>query len=43
MSHDKKVKSISRNGKTKTSILVVEGYRPGPSLPPKQRVIKAFG
>lgn len=28
---------------TKTWIRVVEGYRPGPGLPPKQRTIKSFG
>jgi hypothetical protein len=38
-----KKNKLNRNGKTKTSILVVEGYRPGPGLPPKQRVIKTFG
>ena len=38
-----KKNKVNRNGKTKTSILVVEGYRPGPGLPPKQRVIKTFG
>jgi transposase len=38
-----KKNKVNRNGKIKTSILVVEGYRPGPGLPPKQRVIKTFG
>jgi transposase len=38
-----KKNKVNRNGKTKTSVLVVEGYRPGPGLPPKQRVIKTFG
>jgi len=32
-----------KDGRTKTHIRVVEGYRPGPGLPPKQRTIKSFG
>jgi len=35
--------SLTRGGKTKTQIRVVEGYRPGPGLPTKQRTIKSFG
>ncbi len=34
---------VRRSGKTKTHIRVVEGYRPGPGLPPKQRTVKSFG
>lgn len=32
-----------RDGSTKTQIRVVEGYRPGPGLSPKQRTIRDFG
>jgi hypothetical protein len=32
-----------RSGIRKTYITVVEGYRPGPGLPPKQRTVKSFG
>jgi transposase len=32
-----------KDGTVKTQIRVVEGYRPGPGLPPKQRTIKDFG
>jgi transposase len=32
-----------KDGSVKTQIRVVEGYRPGPGLPPKQRTIKDFG
>ena len=32
-----------KDGTYKTQIRVVEGYRPGPNLPPKQRQIKNFG
>ncbi|MDR0287479.1 MAG: IS1634 family transposase [Clostridiales bacterium] len=39
----KKEKKLQPNGSTKTFIRVVEGYRPGPGLPPKQRAIRAFG
>ena len=31
------------DGTIKTFIRVVEGYRPGPGLPPKQRPIRSFG
>ena len=31
------------DGTVKTYIRVVEGYRPGPGMPPKQRPIKSFG
>jgi transposase len=31
------------NGTVKTFIRIVEGYRPGPGLPPKQRPIRSFG
>jgi transposase len=34
---------MRRGGKIKTWISVVEGYRPGPGLPPKQRTVKSFG
>jgi hypothetical protein len=33
----------TRGGIEKTYIKVIEAYRPGPGLPPKQRVIKTFG
>ena len=32
-----------KDGSVKTQIRVVEGYRPGPGLPPKQRTIRDFG
>jgi len=32
-----------KDGMVKTQVRVVEGYRPGPGLPPKQRTIKSFG
>lgn len=32
-----------RNGVMKTHIRVVEGYRPGPGMPTKQRTIRSFG
>ena len=38
-----KYNKVIRNGVTKTHILVVEGYRPGPGMPTKQRTIKSFG
>jgi hypothetical protein len=34
---------IKRRGSIKTWISVVEGYRPTPGAPPKQRTIKSFG
>ena len=34
---------LTKNGAVRTQIRVVEGYRPGPGLPPKQRTIKDFG
>ncbi len=34
---------IKRGGVIKTHIRVVEGYRPGPGMPTKQRTIKSFG
>lgn len=39
----KKEKKKFKNGAVKTYIKVVEGYRPGPKAPPKQRTIKSFG
>jgi hypothetical protein len=39
----RKDKKIYKDGSVKTQIRVVEGYRPGPKLPPKQRTIKDFG
>jgi hypothetical protein len=38
-----KYNKVTRQGKTKTWVCVVEGYRPGPGLPPRQRTIKSFG
>jgi len=38
-----KYNKVKRSGKTKTWVCVVEGYRPGPGLAPKQRTIKGFG
>ena len=34
---------VKRGGVIKTHIRVVEGYRPGPGMPTKQRTIKSFG
>lgn len=34
---------VKRKGSMKTWISVVEGYRPSPGAPPKQRTIKSFG
>jgi len=34
---------IKRRGTVKTWVSVVEGYRPAPGAPPKQRTIKSFG
>ena len=34
---------VKRGGVMKTWVSVVEGYRPAPGAPPKQRVIQAFG
>jgi transposase len=34
---------IKRGGVMKTHIRVVEGYRPGPGMPTKQRTIRSFG
>lgn len=39
----KKEKKTFKDGSVKTYIKVVEGYRPGPKMPPKQRTIKSFG
>jgi transposase len=39
----KEDKKKMSNGTVKTYIRVVEGYRPGPGLPTKQRTIKSFG
>jgi len=36
-------KKTYKDGSTKTQVRVVEGYRPGPGLPPKQRTIRDFG
>lgn len=36
-------KRKNASGKTRTQVRVVEGYRPGPGLPPKQRTIRDFG
>ncbi|MGC8483526.1 MAG: IS1634 family transposase, partial [Thermodesulfobium sp.] len=35
--------SLMRGGVLKTHVRVVEGYRPGPGMPTKQRTIKSFG
>lgn len=32
-----------KDGTYKTNVRIVEGYRPGPGLAPKQRQIKNFG
>lgn len=34
---------VNRRGSLKTWVSVVEGYRPAPGAPPKQRTIKSFG
>jgi len=34
---------IDAKGRTRTQIRVVEGYRPGPGMSPRQRTIKDFG
>lgn len=34
---------VKRKGSVKTWVSVVEGYRPAPGAPPKQRTIKSFG
>jgi len=34
---------VNRAGRQKTWVSVVEGYRPAPGMPPKQRMIKSFG
>jgi len=34
---------VKRSGAIKTFVSVVEGYRPAPGAPPKQRMIKSFG
>jgi transposase len=34
---------VKRKGNVKTWVSVVEGYRPAPGAPPKQRTIKSFG
>lgn len=34
---------VTRRGSIKTWVSVVEGYRPAPGAPPKQRVIQSFG
>lgn len=39
----RKDKKTFKNGTVKTQIRVVQGYRPGPGLPPKQRTIRDFG
>ena len=39
----KKDKRVNAKGETKTQIRVVEGYRPGPGMAPKQRTIRDFG
>jgi hypothetical protein len=38
-----KYNKVKRGGKAMTWVCVVEGYRPGPGLPPKQRTVKGFG
>lgn len=39
----RKDQKTTKDGRIKTHIRVVEGYRPGPGLPPKQRTIQSFG
>jgi len=34
---------VKRRGQIKTWISVVEGYRPAPGAPPKQRMVRSFG
>ena len=34
---------VRRRGEIKTWVSVVEGYRPAPGAPPKQRMVKSFG
>lgn len=34
---------VKRRGNIKTWVSVVEGYRPAPGAPPKQRTIRSFG
>jgi Transposase len=34
---------VTRGGQVKTFVSVIESYRPGPGMHPKQRVVKAFG
>ncbi len=36
-------KRTNKNGATRTQVRVVEGYRPGPRMPTKQRTIRDFG
>ena len=36
-------KRTKKDGTTRTQVRVVEGYRPGPGMPTKQRTIKDFG
>jgi len=36
-------KRIAKNGAPRTQVRVVEGYRPGPGMPTKQRTIRDFG
>jgi hypothetical protein len=38
-----KMNKVKRRGKVLTWVGVVEGYRPAPGEPPKQRTIKSFG
>ena len=38
-----KYNKVRRRGAVKTHVSVVEGYRPGPGLPTRQRSIKSFG
>ncbi len=39
----RKDKRTFKDGSTKTFVRVVEGYRPYPSSPPKQRTVQSFG
>lgn len=39
----KKDKRTNADGKLRTQVRVVEGYRPGPGMPTKQRTIRDFG
>lgn len=36
-------KRTTKDGTPRTQVRVVEGYRPGPGMPPKQRTIRDFG